>query len=150
MLLALALLALAACSGSNDTPPASGAPETSTGTTIVFNRLSGGELALFSVAPDGSNERQIRVLGDFVALSPDGSRFLSAVPAEDGRIAPELFDADGSNHTVLSIDDPTLQLGDMRGPPTAPGSSATGGTTPAPRARASMPSTRATGVTSSG
>ena len=83
----------------------------------MFNRLAGGELALFTIDLDGSDERQIRVLGDFVTLSPDGTRFIGAVPAPDGRIAPETFDADGSGYSVLSIDDPTLQLGDVRWSP---------------------------------
>ncbi len=115
------VLGLAACSSSTGTPTPSGAPDGSGSGRhgdLVFNRLSPeGELALFTIDLDGSDERQIRVLGDFVTLSPDGSRFIGAVPAPDGRIAPETFDADGSGYSVLSIDDPTLQLGDVRWSP---------------------------------
>lgn len=121
IVVALVTLGLVACSSSSGTPTPSGAPDASGSGgngDLVFNRSSPeGELALFTIDLDGSNERQIRVLGDFVTLSPDGSRFIGAVPAPDGRIAPETFDADGSGYSVLSIDDPTLQLGDVRWSP---------------------------------
>jgi hypothetical protein len=118
IVVALMVLGLAACSESNGTANRSDAPGAGLPGDLVFNRLGpDGELALFTIDLDGSDERQIRVLGDFVTLSPDGTRFIGAVPAPDGRIAPETFDADGSNYSVLSIDDPTLQLGDVRWSP---------------------------------
>jgi Tol biopolymer transport system component len=117
-LTALVLIGAGACSpgGGDGTAPVAPA-ETGVKGDIVFNRVAGGELALFAIERDGSGEKRIRALEDFVTLSPDGSRFLGAVPAEDGRIAPETFEVDGSDHVVLSIADPTLQLGDVRWSP---------------------------------
>lgn len=117
-LMVLLFLGLAACSSADgDGAGSVPAEETPVAGDIVFNRVADGELALFAIGRDGGGEQRIRALGDFVSLSPDGTRFLGAVPAPDGRIAPETFDVDGSDHAVLSIDDPTLQLGDVRWSP---------------------------------
>lgn len=121
-LLTLAMLAVTACTATDGSGTAPAGATTPSGAElmgdIVFNRIGpGADLALFTIDLDGSDERQIRVLGDFVTLSPDGSRFVGAVPGPDGRITPETFDLDGSGYAVLSIDDPTLQLGDVRWSP---------------------------------
>jgi hypothetical protein len=50
-------------------------------------------------------------VGDGAILSPDGTRFTNPIPADDGRLTTSVFDVDGSGYAVLSIDDPTLQLG---------------------------------------
>ena len=122
MLVSLALLGLTACSsadGGRAIPTGSVTPpDAAVLGDIVFNRISAGaDLALFTIGLDGSNERQIRVLGNFVTLSPDESRFIGAVPGSDGRITPETFDLDGSGYSVLLIDNPTLQVGDVRWSP---------------------------------
>lgn len=121
VLVALALLLSVGCTSTEErsSGPSSigGASSTETpadgsetGEVIVFNRGTPAGIAVYSLDLDTGTERKIRDVGDFATLSPDGSRFMTAVPAADGRITPELFDADGSNDSLLAIDDPTLQL----------------------------------------
>ena len=78
---------------------------------IVFNRLASEGIAVYSLDLDSMTEERIRRVDDFVTLSPDGNRFLSAWPIPDGRIGPATFDVDGSDYSLLPIDDPTLQVG---------------------------------------
>ena len=92
--------------------------------TIVFNRAAleaanpaegeegaGHGIAVYRVDLSTGTEEKIREVWDFVIMAPDGSRFLGARPISDGRIGTEIFDIDGSNHVLLPIPDPTLQLG---------------------------------------
>lgn len=79
---------------------------------IVFNVQRGGDWAVFTFDVVSGTERRVRDVGtEGAVLSPDGSRFMDVVPGEDGRITTSVFDTDGTNATVLSIPDPTLQLG---------------------------------------
>jgi Tol biopolymer transport system component len=120
-LVVLALLVSVACTSTPNQPSGGSsagggsAPEpppdqSGAGGVIVFNRGTSAGIAVYSLDLDTGTERKIREVGDFATLSPDGSRFMTAVPAADGRITPELFDADGSNDSLLAVDDPTLQL----------------------------------------
>ena len=62
--------------------------------------------------PGFLTEEQIREVEDFVTLSPDGSRFFTAVPRpDDGRIGPVSFNVDGSGYAMLPAPDKTLQMG---------------------------------------
>jgi Tol biopolymer transport system component len=121
VLVALALLVSVACTSTEErssgpssiggeSPTETPADGSEIGEVIVFNRGTSTGIAVYSLDLDTGTERKIRDVGDFATLSPDGSRFMTAVPAADGRITPELFDADGSNDSLLAIDEPTLQL----------------------------------------
>jgi Tol biopolymer transport system component len=121
LLVALALLVSVACTSTEErssgpssiggaSPTETPADGSETGEVIVFNRGTSTGIAVYSLDLDTGTERKIRDVGDFATLSPDGSRFMTAVPAADGRITPELFDADGSNDSLLAINDPTLQF----------------------------------------
>jgi Tol biopolymer transport system component len=79
--------------------------------TIVFNRLDADGIAVYRLDLDAGAEEQIRPVEDFATLSPDGSRFFTAVPNPDGRIGPVSFDADGTGYALLPLPDATLQLG---------------------------------------
>lgn len=117
----LGLLAATACTSTVNPPPSNTGGGSSTGTpasesqatgTIVFNRLTPDGIAVYKFDLDTSTEDRIREVGDFVTLSPDGSRFFTAEPRpDDGRIGPVSFDFDGSGYAVLPAPDETLQLG---------------------------------------
>jgi Tol biopolymer transport system component len=130
-LVTLILLVAAACTSTEN--PSSGASSTGGGSppvdpsgpggAIVFNRAIPGAaapaegeegaphgIAVYRLDLDTGTEQQISEVWDFVNLSPDGSRFLGAKPIPDGRIGTEIFDVDGSNHVLLPIPDPTLQI----------------------------------------
>ena len=80
--------------------------------TIVFNRLAPDSFAVYRLDLETSTETQIRPVDDFVTLSPDGSRFFTAVPRpDDGRIGPVTFNVDGSGYAMLPAPDETLQMG---------------------------------------
>lgn len=122
VVVALAILVAVACTSTEDqssvrpssgggSPTESPAGQSQTGGDIVFNRGTPTGIAVHALDLDTGTGRQIREVEDFVTLSPDGSRFSSAVPGSDGRITPEMFNVDGSGYTLLPIDDPTLQLG---------------------------------------
>jgi Tol biopolymer transport system component len=118
-LLTLATLVSVACTSTESRVPTPSDEEgpPNEGADVVFNRPTGADFAVFSIGIDGSNEQQIREIFDPAILSPDGSRFVSVVLASDGRITPEVFNADGSAEETVPIADPTLQLGDMRWSP---------------------------------
>ena len=120
---ALSVMVLASCAGAQrPTGTTSGTGEsTPTVTTsqgqskaaaaIVFNRwASETDHALLKIDLEGSNEQLILEVGDGAALSPDGTRFVSAVEASDGRVAPAMFDFDGSGFAVLPLPDPRINL----------------------------------------
>jgi Tol biopolymer transport system component len=130
----LGILAAVACTSAPSQPSVSSSTEGSpTGAptdaslpsgTIVFNRATlgaanpaegeegaGHGIAVYRLDLATGTEEVIREVWDFVILAPDGSRFLGARPIRDGRIGTEIFDIDGSNHVLLPIPDPTLQLG---------------------------------------
>jgi Tol biopolymer transport system component len=118
IVMALAVVvALGACTAEAEgNPPAvttdADPPSTPTLGSIVFNRWTpSADPAVFTVDDDGSDERQIRAIGDVAILSPDGSRFMDLTAAPDGRITTSIFNVDGSGYSVLPIPDPTLQLG---------------------------------------
>ena len=98
-------------------PRPSTAPPTVANGTIVFNRGTGTDLAVFAIGVDGGDEHQIRAVSDPAGISPDGSRFVFGALAPDGRVAAEAFDVDGSGDSLLPIADPTLQVGDLRWSP---------------------------------
>ena len=108
-----AVLTLAACtSESGQSPTKSSSADPSEEGSIVFNRsIAGNDLAVFTINMDGTEEQRIRSVGDGAILSPDGTRLMDPTPADDGRLTASVFDVDGSGYEVLSIDDPTLQLG---------------------------------------
>ena len=111
----IALLTLAACTSTTASPDSpSGFTEPASDQAVVFVRSPDFESpgAVFSVAADGSDEREIsEVWAEGAFVSPDGERFAEPVQGDDGRITTAVFDGDGANRTVLSIPDPTLQLG---------------------------------------
>ena len=114
----IALLTLAACTSAATSPDAPAATasslEPASDAAIVFVRSPDFESpgAVFSVAADGSDEREIsEVWAEGAFVAPDGARFAEPVQGDDGRITTAVFDGDGANRTVLSIPDPTLQLG---------------------------------------
>jgi TolB protein len=120
LMMVLALVFSGACTSTSK--PSSGPPSAGEGSptdvgrseahgVIVFNRLASDGIVVYSLDLDSMSEERIRRVPDFVTLSPDGSRFLSAWPIPDGRIGPATFDVDGSNYSLLPIDDPTLQVG---------------------------------------
>ena len=122
VLLAVSMLAYVACTSTVSQPsiPSStggGSPtealsgESLATGTIVFNRLAPGGIAVYRLDLDTGAEEQIREVGDFATLSPDGSRFFTAVPGPEGRIEPVSFDVDGSGYALLPLPDQTLQLG---------------------------------------
>ena len=78
---------------------------------IVFNRLASEGIAVYSLDLGTTTEERIREVKDFVTLSPDGSRFLSAWPIPDGRIGPATFDVDGSGYSLLPIATRRSRLG---------------------------------------
>jgi Tol biopolymer transport system component len=98
-------------SGGEGPPTEAPAGQSEAHGVIVFNRLTPDGIAVYSLDLDSMTEERIREVDDFVTLSPDGSRFLSAWPIPDGRIGPATFDVDGSDYSLLPIDDPTLQVG---------------------------------------
>jgi Tol biopolymer transport system component len=108
-----AVLTLAVCtSQSGESPTKSSSADPSVEGAIVFNRgAAGTDLAVFRINLDGTEEQRIRLVGDGAILSPDGTRFMDPMPADDGRLTTSIFDVDGSAFEVLPIDDPTLQLG---------------------------------------
>ena len=71
---------------------------------IVFNGMVGGEPQLFTVAPDGSEERQLTSQGRnlFPAWSRDGSKILFT-SSRTGTEELWIMDADGSNQTRLAV-----------------------------------------------
>jgi len=115
----LALFVAVACTSTVEPPSGSSSPSGGISTVpsateseahgvIVFNRLASEGIAVYSLDLDSMTEERIRRVDDFVTLSPDGNRFLSAWPIPDGRIGPATFDIDGSGYSLLPIDDPTL------------------------------------------
>ena len=113
----IALLTLAACTSattSTDAPAPPASAEPASDPAIVFVRSPDFESpgAVFSIAADGSDEREIsEVWAEGAIVAPDGDRFAEPVQGDDGRITTAVFDGDGANRTVLSVPDPTLQLG---------------------------------------
>jgi Tol biopolymer transport system component len=119
----LGVLAAVACTSTVSQPPApsstgggslSEAPagESLATGTIVFNRLDADGIAVYRLDLETGTEDQIRPVDDFATLSPDGSRFFTAVPRpDDGRIGPVSFNVDGSGYAMLPAPDETLQMG---------------------------------------
>ena len=151
----LALFVAVACTSTAEPPSGSSTPGggTSTGASatqsethgmIVFNRLASEGIAVYSFDLDSMTEERIRRVDDFVTLSPDGNRFLSAWPIPDGRIGPATFDIDGSGYSLLPIDARRSRLGRVAGRPTGAGSWLGRGTTRIRPARACTPSGRPT------
>jgi TolB protein len=123
LVVVLSVIGLSSCSGSEGpTRPSSTDVEPSPAVTtaqglteaaavIVFNRwASETDRALLKIDLEGTNEQLILEVREGAALSPDGTRFVSAVEAPDGRIAPAMFDFDGSGFAVLPLPDPTINL----------------------------------------
>jgi Tol biopolymer transport system component len=109
-----AVYLLVACTSQKEevSPTRSPSADPSEEGSIVFNRgAPGSDLAVFTINLDGTGEQRIRLVGDGAILSPDGTRLMDPRPADDGRLTTSVFDIDGSGYEVLSIDDPTLQLG---------------------------------------
>jgi TolB protein len=113
VVLTLTLLVTGACTstGNDASSPEAPPQHSDAGGVIVFNRLTPEAIAVYRLDLHTSTEEQIREVDDFVTLSPDGSRFFTAVPRPDGRIGPVSFDVDGSGSAMLPPPDRTLQLG---------------------------------------
>ena len=111
-LVVLGILTAVACTSTvtqpTDAPDGASLPSG----TIVYNRLDADGIAVYRLDLGTTAEERIREVDDFVTLSPDGSRFFTAVPRpDDGRIGPVSFNVDGSGNAMLPLSDPTLQLG---------------------------------------
>jgi Tol biopolymer transport system component len=111
--LLLATLVSAACTSTEkQVPSPSGDEATSNdGASIVFNRGTGDDLAVFAINADGSGEQRIRTVNDGAILSPDGTRFMDPVIDDAGKMTTSVFHLDGTAYELLPIDDPTLELG---------------------------------------
>ena len=119
----LGILAAVACTSTAGEPPVPSSTGGGSSTvaptgeslatgTIVFNRLDSTGIAVNRLDLDSGVETRIREVDDFVTLSPDGSRFFTAVPRpDDGRIGPVSFNVDGSGYAMLPAPDKTLQMG---------------------------------------
>jgi Tol biopolymer transport system component len=81
---------------------------------IAFDRVdpASGNQFIFTANPDGSVVGQlVLVPGSGPSWSHDGRKLAFTALAPDGRITTATADADGSDYTVLPIDDPTLNVG---------------------------------------
>lgn len=81
---------------------------------VAFDRFdpASGNQFIFTANPDGSFAQQLVPLpGSGPSWSPDGRKLAFPVLAPDGRITTATVNADGSDYTVLPIDDPTLNVG---------------------------------------
>jgi len=78
---------------------------------IALDRVdpASGNQFIFTSNPDGSVVRQlVLVPGSGPSWSHDGRKLAFTALAPDGRITTATADADGSDYTLLPIDDPTL------------------------------------------
>jgi Tol biopolymer transport system component len=109
--LILALVVSAACTTSTEGSPtgAASAPPPPSG-TIVFNRGTWPDIAVYSLDLGAGTEHKIRDVEDFVTMSPDGRRFVDIAWKADGSTTPATFDIDGSGYTVLKFADPTFGM----------------------------------------
>jgi hypothetical protein len=109
--LILALVVSAACTTSTEGSPtgAASAPPPPSG-TIVFNRGTWPDIAVYSLDLGAGTEHKIRDVEDFVTMSPDGRRFVDIAWKADGSTTPATFDIDGSGYTVLKFADPTFAM----------------------------------------
>lgn len=81
---------------------------------VAFDRFdpASGNQFIFTANPDGSFARQlVAVPGSGPSWSHDGRKLAFPALAPDGRITTATVNADGSDYTVLPIDDPTLNVG---------------------------------------
>ena len=95
--IALILLPSVACTASSAGSPTDGAsalPPPSG--TVVFNRGSWPDIAVYSIDLGTGTEHRIRDVEDFVTMSPDGTRFVDITWKKDGSTTPATFDIDGS------------------------------------------------------
>ncbi|MFL5797784.1 MAG: TolB family protein [Actinomycetota bacterium] len=76
---------------------------------IVFGQGDPG--GVFTMAPDGANQRQIRAASCCARVSPDGRR-LVVTSFQGERPVPATLKPDGSGYNVLQLRDPTLQFND--------------------------------------
>jgi Tol biopolymer transport system component len=112
----IALLLAVASSIALAVAPADASPRgtTSPGVTngqIAFDRFdpASGNQFIFTANPDGSFARQlVPAPGSFPGWSHDGRKLAFPAQAPDGRLTTATANADGSDYTVLPIDDPTL------------------------------------------
>jgi hypothetical protein len=94
-----AVCSLPACTSQREEGSPTGSPsaDPSEEGSIVFNRSTAGkDLAVFTINLDGTEEQRIRPVGDGAILSPDGTRLMDPIPADDGRLTTSVFDIDGS------------------------------------------------------
>ena len=81
---------------------------------VAFDRFdpASGNQFIFTANPDGSFARRLVPFpGSGPSWSHDGRKLAFPVLAPDGRITTATVNADGSDYTVLPIDDPTLNVG---------------------------------------
>jgi Tol biopolymer transport system component len=107
----VALAVCVACTASTDRSPtgAASAPPRASG-TVVFNRGTWPDIAVYSLDLSTDIEHKIRDVEDFVTISPDGRRFVDVAFGADGTMTPATFDIDGSGYTVVKFADPTFGM----------------------------------------
>lgn len=120
----LLLLGLAACQAPAASSPIPSAESPSSaaasqpvalGGKIVFGRYfpSTDQQAIFTIQPDGSDEREIVLPGSNggARWSPDGTKLMAYADNAQGLLFMGIANADGSGWTILDSPDPTLNLG---------------------------------------
>jgi Tol biopolymer transport system component len=90
-------------------PASAAAPATNGRIVFVRDRPSCDDCVLITVDPDGTDPLRIDDAST-ARWSPDGSRLVSVSFTDDRRVGTMVFDADGSNRTVLDLPDATLNL----------------------------------------
>jgi Tol biopolymer transport system component len=78
--------------------------------TIVFNRGTWPDIAVYSLDLGTGTEHKIREVEDFVTMSPDGRRFVDVFFKADDTITPATFDIDGSGYTVVEFANPNFGM----------------------------------------
>jgi len=116
------------CGGPAGTPGPSAAPPASAAApsptvravpgpagTLLFTRAGGrfGDETIFTTRTDATTEKQVNKAGEGCCprFSPDGSRILSAASTADGRVTTAIYPVNGGAPQVLTLPDPTINLG---------------------------------------
>jgi hypothetical protein len=110
---AAAALALVACGSRTGGGPLAPTSTALTGGTIVFDLAIPGadDHRLLTIAPDGTDQHEVRPTGCCAHISPEGGRILLTVSTADGkRVTAATVNLDGSAYHELQIPDPTLWL----------------------------------------